>query len=333
MEREASASVLLARLILATAAKAGIAPEHILSAAGITGSVLEDADARVPYSAIERAWDEAVRRTGDEAFALRAAENVTHDAFRVLEYLVRSSDTLRNAFQQIERYYRLVHDSVTVKLVEGGDEARFIYGGKPEQVPAQAADLALALAVLRGRALTGVSWAPREVRFRRPAPRDDSAWMKLFRSPVKFGQPENALVLDPATLHLPVTSADPTLRAILDRHAEELLARLPRVDDFVEQVRQRVTANLSGGEPDLEDIAAQLAVTPRTLQRRLKDHGTTYKVLLEELRRELATRYLRDQRMEISEVAFLLGFSEPSAFHRAFKRWTGVTPQAFRNEK
>ncbi|MGA9526123.1 MAG: helix-turn-helix transcriptional regulator, partial [Myxococcaceae bacterium] len=111
------------------------------------------------------------------------------------------------------------------------------------------------------------------------------------------------------------------------------LARLPKADDFVLQVRQRVTSALSGGEPTLEAIASQLAITPRTLQRRLKEHGTTYQLLLEELRRELALRYLRDHGLEISEVAFLLGFSEPSAFHRAFRRWTGTTPLSFRRQQ
>ena len=333
MERGPSASILLVRLVVATAARAGVPPEQILSAAGLTQSALEDADARVPYAAIQRAWDEAVRRTGDEAFALRAAENVAPGAFRVLDYLVRSSDTLRDAFLQIERYYRLIHDTVTVKLVETPVEARFIYEGTPEQVPGQAADLALSLAVLRGRSLTGASWSPRAVRFRHPAPRDDSPWKRLFGCPVEFSQDENALVLDPAHLQLHVATADPTLRAILDRHAEELLARLPKADDFVLQVRQRVASALSGGEPTLEAIASQLAITPRTLQRRLKEHGTTYQLLLEELRRELALRYLRDHGLEISEVAFLLGFSEPSAFHRAFRRWTGTTPLSFRRQQ
>ncbi len=330
MEQGPSASILLVRLVVATAARAGVPAEQILSAAGLTQTALEHAEARVPYPAIQRAWDEAVRRTGDEAFALRAAENVAPGAFRVLDYLVRSSDTLRDAFLQIERYYRLVHDTVTVKLVETSREARFVYEGTPEQVPGQAADLALSLAILRGRSLTGAAWSPRAVRFRHPAPRDDSPWRRLFGCSVKFGSNENALVLDPAHLQLRVETADPTLRGILDLHAEEFLARLPKVDDFVLQVRQRVASALSGGEPTLEAITTSLAITQRTLQRRLKEHGTTYQLLLEELRRELAMRYLRDQGLEISEVAFLLGFSEPSAFHRAFKRWTGTTPHAFR---
>lgn len=330
MGQGASASILLARLVVASAARAGVPAEQLLSAAGLPASTLEDADARVPYAAIQRAWDEALRRTGDEAFALRVAEGAAPGAFRVLDYLGRSSATLREAFGQLERCYRLLHDTVEVHLRETGDEARLVYAGSAEQVPPQAAELALAVALLRGRTLTGVAWVPRAVSFRHPPPRDAAPYLRLFGCPVRFGQEEHALTLDRAHLALPVVSADPTLCAILDRHAEELLARLARVDDFGQQVRRCVAAALRGGEPALERVAAQLHVTPRTLQRRLKELGTTYQQLLDQLRSELATRYLREAQLDISEVAFLLGFSEPSAFHRAFRRWTGTTPRRVR---
>ena len=118
---------------------------------------------------------------------------------------------------------------------------------------------------------------------------------------------------------------------MLDRHAEELLAKFPPQHSLVDQVRSIITTELRGGDPSLEHVADKLSLTPRTLQRKLQDLGISHNALLDQMRRQLAMRYLREREMAICEVAYLLGFSESSSFHRAFKRWTGVTPKEFRN--
>ena len=118
---------------------------------------------------------------------------------------------------------------------------------------------------------------------------------------------------------------------MLDRHAEELLAKYPPRDSLIDQVRNVIADEFRGGEPSLERIADHLGLTPRTLQRKLQELGTSYNDVLDQMRRQLAERYLREPQMAICEVAYLLGFSESSSFHRAFKRWTGVTPKEFRS--
>ena len=144
---------------------------------------------------------------------------------------------------------------------------------------------------------------------------------------------ENALVF-PAWSHMSLSAtADAELSAILARHAQHLLEQLPPVNDFVAHVRRLVAEELAGGDPSAEHIAARLHMSARTLRRRLQEHGARHKLLLDELRRELAIRYLSEERLEIAEVAFLLGFSEASAFHRAFKRWTGRTPSDYRESR
>jgi AraC-like DNA-binding protein len=130
---------------------------------------------------------------------------------------------------------------------------------------------------------------------------------------------------------LKIAQADASLCAVLDRHAEELLAKYPPRDSLIEQVRNLIAAEFRGGEPSLERIADNLGLTPRTLQRKLQELDTSYNDVLDQMRRQLAMRYLREPQMAICEVAYLLGFSESSSFHRAFKRWTGVTPKGFRS--
>jgi AraC-like DNA-binding protein len=147
---------------------------------------------------------------------------------------------------------------------------------------------------------------------------------------VRFSAPSNRFTFASDLLTLPIAKADATLCAVLDRHAEELLAKYPPRDSLVEKVQSIIANEFRGGDPSLERVADQLGLTPRTLQRKLHELGTSHNELLDQMRRQLAMRYLREPEMAICEVAYLLGFSESSSFHRAFKRWTGVTPREFR---
>ena len=120
---------------------------------------------------------------------------------------------------------------------------------------------------------------------------------------------------------------------MLDRHAEELLSKYPPRDSLIDQVQNIIAGEFRGGDPSLERVADALSLTPRTLQRKLRELGTSHNELVDQMRRQLAMRYLREPEMAICEVAYLLGFSEASSFHRAFKRWTGVTPKDFREHR
>ena len=180
------------------------------------------------------------------------------------------------------------------------------------------------------RNIASSDFNPTTVEFQHDAPADTFEHRRLFRCPIKFGAPLNRLHFASSNLTLPIAKADAGLCALLDRHAEELLAKYPPRDSLVDQVRSIITTEFRGGDPSLEHVAAQLGLTPRTLQRKLQELGTSHNELLEQMRRQLAMRYLREREMAICEVAYLLGFSESSSFHRAFKRWTGLTPKEFR---
>src|SRR5262249_2085518 len=153
-------------------------------------------------------------------------------------------------------------------------------------------------------------WSPIEVRFKHPAPGDTSEHARFFRAPVRFSAETNELVCDPAVLALPIVKADSGLRTVLERHAEDLLAKYPRPDLLVESVRSLIRKELNGGNPSLERVSNQLGLSARTLQRRLREHGTSYHGLLDQMRRDLAVRYVKQPDLAICEMAYLLGFSE-----------------------
>jgi AraC-like DNA-binding protein len=148
--------------------------------------------------------------------------------------------------------------------------------------------------------------------------------------PVRFGAPESRAVLWRAPLERPLPRHDPALFAYLERHAQALLAGVPAEGGVVERVQRLITEGLRSGEPVQAEVARRLALSERTLQRGLREADTSFAAILDAVRRQLAQLHLSERSLALHEVAFLLGYSEPSAFHRAFRRWTGQTPQEFR---
>lgn len=323
----------VARIILAAAEALGADPEALRREVGLDGADLDAADGWIGLEQENALWDAAARATGTEAFGVRAAVLMERGAFGVLEYALRASPDLRSAVARLVRYNRLTHEVATFSLVEQGDEARLVHGfrGEPAGPSRQAAEFTLACAVLMTAALLGRDWRPRAVRFTH-APPADPTWHEAVLGVVRFDADANEMVFDRADLDAPLVEADPALASVLDRHAEMLLASLPPAGDLLQRVRAAIAETLRDGEPTLDRVADRLGASPRTLQRHLADHDTSFQELVEGLRRGLAERYLADRSVAIAEVAFLLGYSEPSAFHRAFKRWTGRTPGAWRRE-
>jgi AraC-like DNA-binding protein len=180
------------------------------------------------------------------------------------------------------------------------------------------------------KTLTGNSLIPDAVWFQHPRPTDISEHQRIFHAPVHFSQPTNRLIFDAGCLDWTVLSANPSLLPMFEQYAEAMLNELSQEDTYTNQVVRAVTHGLKGEVPSIEAIARTLAISVRNLQRELQAEGTSYQQLLDETRKELAVRYLKKPDTPIHDVAFLLGFSEPSAFHRAFKRWTGKTPRAYR---
>jgi AraC-like DNA-binding protein len=175
---------------------------------------------------------------------------------------------------------------------------------------------------------------PVEVWFEHTEPADLSEYGQAFLgNKVMFGMPWNGFVFDAALLDQPMPGADDKLHVLIRKHADALLEELPRAQSFTQRVRELLLKELEGGNPSAVRIASALHMSGRTLTRRLEDEGTTFKDLLDDLRKSLSLRYVGSTDLGLSEIAFLLGFSQSAAFHRAFKRWTAQTPLEYRRAR
>lgn len=299
--------------------------------AGIDPTALRDAAARVPREALTRLWQLAVAATGDPCFGLTAAGFAVPTSFHALGYAVLASATLHEALERIVRYRRLIGDVVRLELRPDGDCDRFVIdvSASPGAVPAEAVDAFAATIVRQARLLRADrDFSPAAVSLQRPEPENPAPFHRLFRAPIAFAQPSNWLAFRRADLQAPLPAAN----AELARQNEEAVVRyLARLDNpaVTSRVQQALLEMLPSGAPSKQAVARRLAMSARNLQRHLAGEGTSFKALLNQSRAELACHYIDQGGVAITEIAFVLGFADASAFSRAFKRWTGVSPSEY----
>ncbi len=197
-------------------------------------------------------------------------------------------------------------------------------------LPRSYAEYTVAALVLRTQAASNTSWHPKRVDFCFPAPADTREHERLLACPLRFGVAPTAVVLSDASWHTPVHEPDPMLLGVLEAHARSMMNALQVEPPVVLLVRRALVDSLHGGRCDLPSVARRAGASERTLQRRLSEAGVSFAELLDQTRRSLAESYLQQADVAIGEVSFLLGYSEQSAFSRAFKRWTGASPASFR---
>jgi AraC-like DNA-binding protein len=326
-------AVAFLRALLDRAGAAGVDTASVLDAIGITRSTLVDVHGWVPVVAMARAWMLVSERAEDADFGLHAAETLPMGVYGVLEYATMSSPDIGETLQRVARYYRLMGAMSELGLDVGAAGGRVTLRPVVSLGPVNALrhyhEYTFAFLVTRGRMVGGERVKPSEVRFMHAAPASGTAeHARVFQAAVRFDQPTNELHVPRAVMDIPLRAADPASAAILSRTGETMLAA--EGGDELERVRTAASAALEEGDARLELVARRLGVGARTLQRRLGGRGTTYARILDEVRREKAERWVEQGTMSLGEIAFGLGFSEPSAFHRAFKRWTGRTPGGYR---
>jgi AraC-like DNA-binding protein len=333
MRATGTVSCELVRRALALATLRGAPGSEIAAAAGISAAELADRDGRIPLAKLFAAFEDIERRVDDPAFGIHLAEASRAVPDNVLALAVQSSPTLGEAFRRAARYTRIINDAATLELAIVGDELHLQYRvdhvGGPHRAGSQAA---LALVTLLGRQTVGARFRITRAAFQQPAPAPAALaeFVRVFDAPLAFGGPRDEVVAPRGVLDEPLPRADPALCAHLDRHLDVLLERTQPAD-LRARVCRLLADGLTGGPSDVEWVAERLHMSPRSLQRRLREAGTSFQVLLDALRRDLAMRYLAEG-LSLSEVAFLVGFTEPSNFHRAFKRWTGMTPAEARRQ-
>ena len=320
------------RALIEACARLGLDTGEILRAAKLEAATLHDPDARIPIEQSEAVWRKAYELSNDPNLALHAIEVLPFGAYRVIDFIASSAPTIGAAFAKVSDYFPLIHDVVRLPYTVG--DRHVMFGAeapsRPETITRAYAEYVLAAVFLRARIATNRRFPLVRIEFTHPKPADISEHERIFECPVCFDAAACQLVISRETWDTPRTGDDPTLFSILDTHAKMLLEQRLASTDIVARVRAAIDAELRGGCPKLESIAKRLAMSPRTLQRRLADRGVFFNDLLDALRFRAAKSYLAQDDVAAAEVAYLLGFADRSSFHRAFKRWSGRTPNEFR---
>jgi AraC-like DNA-binding protein len=263
---------------------------------------------------------------------IEAARSLDRGAFAVIEYLMRTSPDLSHALDQLVRYERLLGSSpIFTREGDSVVQLRRVRDYEPDDVvEAAIAEFSLGSVVVIGGSATANPWHPTLVRFKHPAPGDVSAHERLFACPVEFEAEHSELVIANGVLDTPMAEADPRLHALLRECGRSLIGDVEHYAEVSFDVRQHIADLLPRGELTLRSVADKLGMSTRTLQHRLRAEGASFSELVDGVRTTLAQRYLIERRLSVPDIAALLGYGDASAFHRAFKRWTGMTPRQFR---
>jgi AraC-like DNA-binding protein len=307
---------------------AGGNPEEILQGFGLDRSVFAKPEGFIPCSVFAGILKEAARSTGDDCFGLHFAERFNPKNIGPLAYVALNSPTIGAGIQNVERYLHVYDSSANWFFTAEGDRGyvRFVLSGLGIEPMRQSNEHGVTIVINALRMMVGSQWAPQEVHFAHEAPEETSEHHRIFRCPVLFGCETNALVIELSLVEREVPAADQQLYLIMKQYLDQVLSEMPQEDSFFAAIRKAVAESMRDGDPKLARVAKKLAMGSRTLQRRLREYGFDFKKLVEDTRQRFAVNYLKDRKNSLTEIAFLLGYSELSAFNRAFKRWTGSTP-------
>jgi AraC-like DNA-binding protein len=309
----------------------GLDVASVLAEAGIDAASLDAPGARVATEDISRLWDIAVARSGNDAIALAQGERPRPKSFDVVGYAMMSCANLRDALERLIRYLRLLSDALTIYRTEarGRYQLDFDLRGGTRPVPRQRVEFMLVTLLNFCRWVSARPLVPETVGFAFPAPRTLEPHRVAFGCAVSFDAEVTRMVFLLDDLSHPLPTSNPSLAALHDRFAGDYLQHFEG-DQTSHRVREVLVARLPDGEPHRDEVARALAMSERTLQRRLADEGTSFGELLDDTRRELAEQYLQRMNLSLAQAGFLLGFADQTSFVRACKRWFGVPPGQYR---
>lgn len=281
---------------------------------------------RMPIETWWRLLREVERHVPDPATGLAIGLQAELRDLGVLGYLAAACSTLGQVLERFQRYQPLIHNLSLSKLIHHGDTIQISWDSA-YGISTRLSDQVLVAAMLTvTRRLVGASFRLASVTFFGPPRADISVYEERLGCPVRFGAQTLDLYFPIEALTLPINTSDPYLMELMEQQAQALVQAIPQPDALLTQLQQVLVDILQEGEPTCERVAAQIGIPERTLYRRLRERGFSYKGILTDLRKQLALRYLADANLSLPEIAQLLGYSEQSAFTRAFGHWFGVTP-------
>ena len=303
-----------------------------MQSAALTAANLEDPDARIPAQAVVRLWRRVDECLDDPCLGVRVGRTVTAKSLGLVGYAMYYSNDLHEAMRCLGRYQRIISEAVRYEVESGEDITSIAYNAHPALLalrhPIEGAFAAL---LNVAREVTGRNIVPRRLAL--PFAKDAAAneFRRAFGIQPEFETAIAVMEFSNEHMRLPISAADPTLRHYLTELADTTLQSLHSQDhDFEQQVRETLLTMMPRGKPDLWRTAAAMGISARTLQRRLHEKGSSFSKVLDEFKRGLSADLLANRRVAVADVAFLLGYSEPSSFRRAFRRWHKTSPGNFK---
>lgn len=318
--------------LLAEAAREEIATEALLARRGLLESWAAVPNARVPRDAFLRLWTDVAERSSHASFGLRVAEATEGRIFGVAGLYARNAASLETGLRRVAELSALVDQAAAIRLDVQPGGAAVVSAGPLDGAswPGDFAEMMIASLRLLSARWTGTAVAPIAIRFQHRRSRASGALERFFGCPVSFGCATNQLVLSPSRIAQESKPADPVVERYFALEAERCLSSLSHGGGFELALRRSIEAALAEGPARLGPIARGAGITPRTLQRRLRELGTTFAELVDAVRRAAALRALASQQVSVSTAARATGFADIKAFRLAFRRWTGTTPRAYR---
>ena len=309
----------------------GIDTASVLKRAGLKAGALRNPLGRLTLDRDNAIWREIVAATGDPAIGLRLGRYFKLHGFGIVGYLMMNVDTVFEGMQRFCKYQRLITNAYRSETIRDEDSLAYVTYYEGDWQPERRCTLDFIMSSTRQLAVdVGIDIpAVKQVCFQYDRPADLAPYAAVFgNANLQFGCADTRFVFVEEAAETPVIGANPELLEAFDLQAKALLAEYDR-ESFSDRVRQAITQNLQGATPALGEIAGALNLSPRSLQMKLQEEGTSYQTLLDEVRKDMAIAYLRGGDLKKTEIAYLLGFSQASAFSRKFKRWTGKAPSAF----
>jgi AraC-like DNA-binding protein len=308
----------------------GFDPDPLIRAAGLDPALFDDGANVIPFAALGRLLTLGVAHTHCPHLGLLTGQRATILSLGLVGRLMLHSETVGDALRVLVSNLSIQNRGAVPGLAVTGDAALFSYSIYQREVKStdQIADGAIAVEANALRALCGSEWNPTEVLLPRAAPADREPYRRYFRAPVRFDQEVAALVFPARDLDRRIAGADPVLRDMLEERIQHL--KTPPESELADHIRRLLRTRLTRNRCSAEDIADLLKMHRRTLTRHLKDSGMGYRGIANEVRFEIARQLLEDTEVPLGQIAAALGYSEASAFTRAFRRWSGQTPTAWR---
>jgi len=316
-----------------TLAAEGLDAAALLSAAGIELASLEAPGARLSTDKISLLWQLAAERSGNPAIGLAQHHVAKPASFDVVGYTMMSCADLLGAFERLERYLRILSDALTMSLGEEGGRFRMTFEliGGERAVPRQRVEFIMVTLIGFLGWISGREIRPVAIELPYPAPADLAPYREAFGCPVTFDADRNSLLFARAELARPLPTSNPVLAELHERYAGDYLRRFDH-DHISYRAREAIVRRLPDGEPRRDQIASEMRMSERTLQRRLEEEKTSFVDLVDKTRRELAEQYLGRLHLSLAQAAYLLGYADQSSFFRACKRWFELSPGQYRNQ-